>query len=275
MSYNLDSLNHAISSLTNFLKIQVSVHHKRFFFPYLCGTYFCYRKLDVLRLLSIISSISDKQNSTRYLDVGCSNGDFLRKMRTVIPTARGIEKNYMIYYLLKKPIPHYLDIFDIRYGLKRNYDVIFVGWMDPGEDFRKIVASKTDVVITTLDQGLSLFAEYEEYGFEKIASWKTPSWEDINIQLSNRYYSNLEYDQQEFLSKLRGLHNYWYVYSKKKSKSDLIIKALKNRVKLELEDNIEPYEFEKVLDICGYIPYKEYELEDNKYLRSIWEINFN
>ena len=54
--------------------------------------------------------------------------------------------------------------------------------MEPGVDYRDKIAAKTDVIITTLDQGLSLAAEFEGHGFEKIASWITPSWEDINTK---------------------------------------------------------------------------------------------
>ncbi|MDF0681652.1 MAG: hypothetical protein P0116_11885 [Candidatus Nitrosocosmicus sp.] len=41
-----------------------------------------------------------------------------------------------------------------------------------------------DVIITTFDSGqcgMNGECEMDEYGFEKIASWITPSWIDVNI----------------------------------------------------------------------------------------------
>ena len=92
--------------------------------------------------------------------------------------------------------------------------MIFVGWMEPGVDYRDKIAEKADVIITTLDQGLSLAAEFEGHTFEKVASWLTPSWIDVNTELMNKYYSSITEDRKLALHKLRGAHNLWYVYSK-------------------------------------------------------------
>jgi hypothetical protein len=189
--------------------------------------------------------------------VGCGNGDFLERIREYIPNAKGIENNIDLFYLfysIGKTKPEYIEIADARYGIDDFYDIIFVGWMDPGQDFRKNIADKTDIIITTLDSGLSLAAEYEEYGFKKIVKWITPSWEDVNIEINNHFYSNLDSKILHFLSTLRGAHNFWYIYSKDKIKSDLIIDRLKKQIVLE-ETNIDkiiPYDFEKVLDECGF-----------------------
>ena len=81
---------------------------------------------------------------------------------------------------------------------------------------------KTDVVVTTLDQGISLAAEFDGHGFERVASWRTPSWEDVNTEIMNRYYTQMSNEIYHSLSRLRGAHNLWYVYSKKRRYSEAI-----------------------------------------------------
>ena len=250
MTYDIDSLKKALLALQNFKKIELRNQHKRFIFPYLCGTYFTYRKIDVLRIYDISKKIKSSEK-TKYLEIGCGNGDFLAKIKEYIPDAKGIEKNIDLFYLLNTTKPEYIDLRDIRwFDDKENYDIIFVGWMDPGEDFRKIVSQKTDIVITTIDQGLSLAAEYEEFGFKKIAQWITPSWEDLNTEISNKYYSRLDKKSVQYLSSLRSAHNFFYIYSKNNKKSKEIRRILEKKV--QEEDINEKYEFEDILDDCGF-----------------------
>ncbi len=258
MSYNYGNLKNALDQLNRFRSYSLSRHHERYLFPYLCGSYFSYRKVDILRIKIIAEIVSNKRKEhIKYLEVGCGNGDFLEKIREYIPNAKGIENNIDLFYLfysIGRTKPEYIEIADARYGIDDFYDIIFVGWMDPGQDFRKNIADKTDIIITTLDSGLSLAAEYEEYGFKKIAQWITPSWEDVNIEITNHFYSNLDSKSLHFLSNLRGAHNFWYIYSKDNIKSDLIINKLKEQIVLEEinTDKIIPYDFEKVLDECGF-----------------------
>ena len=80
-----------------------------------------------------------------------------------------------------------------------------------------------NVIITTFDKGgqcgMNGECEMDEHGFEKIASWITPSWIDVNTELLNKYYIQPKpYRTIEFLRNLRGAHNLWYVYSKPKYK---------------------------------------------------------
>jgi hypothetical protein len=157
--------------------------------------------------------------------------------------------------------------------LNENYDVIFVGWMDPGVDFRKAVAKCTDVIITTLDQGISLGAEFEEFGFRRIAWWRTPSWIDVNYQIMNKYYTNMSNEVYDYLFDLRGAHNLWYVYTRNSEHIDKIRNALihcqqKHQTK---------YEFEEVMDECGFEYFEDPEFlkkgnENN--LFSLWKIEF-
>lgn len=258
MSYNFETLKNALNQLNKFRSYSLSKHHERYLFPYLCGSYFSYRKVDILRIKTVAEIVNSKtRQQIKYLEVGCGNGDFLERIREYIPNAKGIENNIDLFYLfysIGKTKPEYIEIADARYGIDDFYDIIFVGWMDPGQDFRKNIADKTDIIITTLDSGLSLAAEYEGYGFKKIVKWITPSWEDVNIEINNHFYSNINSKILHFLSTLRGAHNFWYIYSKDNIKSDLIIDRLKKQIVLE-ETNIDkiiPYDFEKVLDECGF-----------------------
>jgi hypothetical protein len=230
-----------------------------------------------LRIKSIADAVSNNlTDSIKYLEVGCGNGDFLEKVREYISNAKGIESNIDIFYSFGKIKPEYIEIMDVKYGIDEFQDIIFVGWMDPGQDFRKNIAEKTDIIITTLDPGLSLAAEYEGHGFKKIVKWTTPSWEDVNIEINNQFYSNLDSKSLQFLSDLRGAHNFWYVYSKDNVKSHLIIDNLKKQILHEenKEGKIIPYDFEKILDECGF---SFHQCLYNNYVNSktiLWKIDF-
>ena len=54
MSFSFDEILKAYEFYTYYkLQKPLSCHHKRFIFPLFSGTYFCYRKIDVLRVISI------------------------------------------------------------------------------------------------------------------------------------------------------------------------------------------------------------------------------
>ena len=277
MDYNFSNLINAFNQLKKFRSYSLSRHHERYLFPYLCGTYFSYRKADVLRIKAIADAVNNTSSKPiKYLEVGCGNGDFLEKVREYIPNAKGIENNINIFYSIGRTKPEYIKLIDVKYGIDEFNDIIFVGWMDPGQDFRKYIADKTDIIITTLDSGLSLAAEYEGHGFKKIIQWTTPSWEDVNIEINNKFYSNLDSKNLHFLSNLRGAHNFWYVYSKDNIKSHLLIDSLKKQILYEEsnEGKIIPYDFEKILDECGF---SFHQCLPNNYIKSkikLWEIDF-
>ncbi|HVE37739.1 MAG TPA: hypothetical protein VNA18_06050 [Nitrososphaeraceae archaeon] len=268
-TYSTRKLFEAYKELKKFRSFSVSPLHERFIFPYICGTYFGYRKVDVLRVAAIAKSISPKP---KYLDVGCGYGDFLEKIREFIPDAIGIEKDGGIFYEFNRVKPDYIQIKDVSLDLNEKYDVIFVGWMDPGVDFRKAIANSTDIVVTTLDQGISLGAEFEEFGFRRIAWWRTPSWLDVNYQIMNKYYTKMSNQIYENLFDLRGAHNLWYIYTKNLEYGNTIKNAL---IHSEQEDQAK-YDFEGVIDECGF------EHEDSQFskkvdknsLFSLWNIEF-
>ena len=276
MPFKTVDLQKAMISLRQFKTYAMSPHHERYSFPFLCGTYFTYRKVDVLRLISISKAVA-KNGKPRYLDVGCGNGDFLSKIRAFLPNAVGIDNDARIFYYYRSVKPDYIKIADARWGIDHQFDIIFVGWMEPGIDFRDAVAAKADVIVTTLDQGISLAAEFEGNGFERIAKWRTPSWEDVNTEIMNRYYTKMSNKNYLFLSKLRGAHNLWYVYSSKHSKSEVIKSILMQRLEDEKKDVCERYDFEDVLDECGF-RYLEQLQNLSSYAEikeRLWDIHFN
>ena len=276
MPFKTADLQKAMISLEQFKTYAISPHHERYSFPFIRGTYFTYRKIDVLRLFSISKAVA-KNGKPRYIDVGCGNGDFLTKMREFIPNAVGIDNDAKVFYYYNMVKPDYIKIADARWGIDHQFDIIFVGWMDPGIDFRDAVAAKTDVIVTTLDQGISLAAEFEGNGFERIAKWRTPSWEDVNIEIMNRYYTKMSNMNYLSLSKLRGAHNLWYVYSSKPSKSEAIKSILIQRLENEKKDMYERYDFEDVLDECGF-RYLEQLQNLSSYVERkerLWDIQFN
>jgi hypothetical protein len=265
--FNVEELRKASSSLAEFRARAKSQYHERYSFPFFSGTYFSYRKVDVLRVAAVAKSVSSDPS---LLDVGCGYGDFLSKLRAFIPRAEGIEADGSIFYSLGIPKPDYIRIGNAKW-INAKYDCIFVGWMEPGQDFRDSVASNTDVIVTTLDQGISLAAEFDGHGFERIASWRTPSWDDVNIEIMNRYYTPSLSDQdRNRLSKMRGAHNLWYVYAKPRL-TDSVSSALLDASKRERETAADTYEFEKVLDECGFVYKQKLDLYDEL----LWKIQFD
>jgi SAM-dependent methyltransferase len=273
MPYIIDDIISAQKELDRFRSIMYtykgSIDHERFIFPFLCGSYFAYRKIDVERIVSIAKTISKDPS---YLDIGCGYGDFLEKIRQYLPNAEGMEKSAEMFFKLGKYKPDYIKIGDAYNDIEKKYDIIFVGWMEPGVDYRDKIAKKTEVIITTLDQGLSLAAEFEGFGYEKVASWITPSWEDINTEITNKYYSKIPDETIKVLSELRGAHNLWYVYSKPKYKES-IKQTLRSCLANENLKEIEKYDFEYVLDEVGYRYLENINIDDKRHL--LWEIIFN
>jgi SAM-dependent methyltransferase len=271
MPFQIDELHGAYSKYNEFRKSSKFSLHERFIFPYICGTYFGYRKVDVLRVVATAKSISPEP---KYLDVGCGYGDFLDKIREFIPDAIGIEKDGGIFYEFNMVKPDYIHIKDVSLDLNQKYDLIFVGWMDPGVDFRKAVAKCTDVIITTLDQGISLGAEFEEFGFRRIAWWRTPSWIDVNYQIMNKYYTPLTDEIKKELFKLRSAHTMWYIYTKENLSSvvnNTLRLCMKKESQLSLHD--EKYNFEEILDECGFHYNEELPVLTSQ-KKALWNVSF-
>ena len=265
MPFNIEDLLKAKKSLAQFRLAAASPHHERYSFPFFTGSYFAYRKIDIMRIAAIAKSVASDPS---YLDVGCGYGDFLKRVREFLPNTEGIEKDGSIFYGLGIEKPDYIRIADAHW-IDKKYDIIFVGWMEPGQDFRDPVAQNTDVIVTTLDQGISLAAEFDGHGFQKIASWRTPSWEDVNTEIMNRYYTKISDERRSELAKMRGAHNLWYVYSKP-TRSAEIIRALRDQIEKEPGGR---YEFEAVLDNCGY-GYLQ-KLENPAAAEPMWQVQWN
>jgi len=274
-TYSTRKLFEAYNELKKFRNFSVSPLHERFIFPYISGTYFAYRKIDVLRVVAVAKSISPKP---RYLDVGCGYGDFLEKIRQFIPDAIGIEKDGGIFYEFNMVKPDYIHIKDVSLDLNEKYDVIFVGWMDPGVDFRKAVANCTDCIITNFDTGgqcgINGGCEYEEFGFRRIAWWRTPSWIDVNYQIMNKYYTPLTDKIKKELFKLRSAHTMWYIYTKE-NLSSVVNNALNLCFKKESQQSLddEKYNFEEILDECGF-HYNEELVALTSAKKALWNVFF-
>ena len=274
MPFQIEDLRGAYLKYHEFIKNNKFSFHERFIFPYISGTYFAYRKIDVLRVVAVAKSISPKP---RYLDVGCGYGDFLEKIRQFIPDAIGIEKDGGIFYEFNMVKPDYIHIKDVSLDLNEKYDVIFVGWMDPGVDFRKAVANCTDCIITNFDTGgqcgINGGCEYEEFGFRRIAWWRTPSWIDVNYQIMNKYYTPLTDEIKKELFKLRSAHTMWYIYTKE-NLSTVVNNALKLCFKNESQQSLdEKYNFEEILDECGF-HYNEELVALTSAKKALWNVFF-
>jgi SAM-dependent methyltransferase len=275
MPFQIDELHGAYSKYNEFRKSSKFSLHERFIFPYICGTYFGYRKVDVLRVVATAKSISPEP---KYLDVGCGYGDFLDKIREFIPDAIGIEKDGGIFYEFNMVKPDYIHIKDVSLDLNQKYDLIFVGWMDPGVDFRKAVAKSTNCIITNFDTGgqcgINGGCEYDEFGFRRIAWWRTPSWIDVNYQIMNKYYTPLTDEIKKELFKLRSAHTMWYIYTKENLSSvvnNTLRLCMKKESQLSLHD--EKYNFEEILDECGFHYNEELPVLTSQ-KKALWNVSF-
>jgi SAM-dependent methyltransferase len=279
MAFTTQELLKAYVAYQNFRSSRPRPHHERYIFPFFAGSYFTYRKIDIIRIAAIANSLSDNPS---YIDVGCGYGDFLKKIREFIPNAIGIEKDCSIFYIFRIAKPDFIYSTPVEQLDKKTFDIAFVGWMEPGVDFRRYVASFARCIITTFDAGgqcgVSGGCEYEEFGLEKIAWWRTPSWIDINSELMNRFYTPSLTEnngkKKEDLAAFRTAHNLWYVYARPDT-TDKVISALK--LHLEREEQLfmrERFEFEILLDECGF-HYKEelpFLLSKEKQL---WKVSFD
>jgi hypothetical protein len=174
--------------------------------------------------------------------------------------------------------PGYIHIKDVSLDLNQKYDLIFVGWMDPGVDFRKAVAKSTDCIITNFDTGgqcgINGGCEYDEFGFRRIAWWRTPSWIDVNYQIMNKYYTSMTDEIKKELFTLRSAHTMWYVYTKE-DLSSVVNNALglwmKKEGQLSLQD--EKYNFEEILDECGFHYNEELPVLTSQ-KKALWNVFF-
>ena len=253
-------------------------YHERYIFPFFAGSYFAYRKIDVLRIVEIARSISNKPN---YVDVGCGYGDFLNKIREFIPNAIGIEKEISIFYIFQKPRPEYIYSTAIELYETKTFDVAFVGWMDPGVDFREFVARTAKCIITTFDSGgqcgINGACEYDEFGFKRMAWWRTPSWIDVNNELMNRFYTpalTTDENKKQELSKIRTAHNFWYIYARPEilDKANIALKSWLHKEEQVFAE--ERFGFESVLDECGFHYMEELPAILSKDKR-LWEVIFD
>ena len=270
MPFKLPDLLQAQQAFRQFLDGRPLVHHARYIFPFFAGSYFAYRKVDVLRVVSIAKAVA---NDPSYIDVGCGYGDFLGKVRQYLPQATGIEKEGRIFNVLEAPKPDYIEVAGAEF--LKPVDVAFVGWMEPGQDFRKYVAKNARCVITTFDAGgqcgINGGCEYDEFGHQRVAWWRTPSWIDVNAELMNRHYTpSLSEERKAQLAKLRSAHNFWYVYARPE-----IAGRVKKELELQLakEDAADKYDFESVLDETGF-GYRE-ELPSLMSAKKLWEVMYD
>ena len=271
MPFAIHQLRDANRAYRQFLDSSPNPHHARYIFPFFAGSYFAYRKVDVARLAAIANAVS---HSPCYLDVGCGYGDFLEKIRKVLPKASGIEKEGGIFYSFQVVKPDYISLMPIE-AYTQSCDLAFVGWMEPGQDFRGQVSRFAKCVVTTFDAGgqcgINGGCEYEEFGYERVAWWRTPSWIDVNAELMNRHYTKgIGEQRKEELAGLRSAHNFWYVYAKPEH-LDAARSGLK--AQLQKEDPNDAFNFESVLDECGF-GYME-KLPGLTTAGTLWEVIFD
>jgi hypothetical protein len=276
MPFRIDDLHDAYLQYRKFVSHNHNPYHERYIFPFFAGSYFAYRMVDVARVISIAKSIS---RTPTYIDIGCGYGDFLEKIRGYLPNAVGIEREGNIFYAFGKAKPSYIYSTAVEWLENQFYDLAFIGWMEPGVDFRKNVAKIARCIITTFDEGgqcgINGACEYEEYGFSRVAWWRTPSWIDVNTELMNRYYTQssvLSEQNKHDLAQMRAAHNFWYVYARPSIENEVAANLKIYVAKESKMASNRQFDFESVLDTCGFHYMEELPIIPNMRL---WEIKFD
>ena len=142
MPFAISELQGAYQAYQRFLAGRpASPHHARYIFPFFAGSYFAYRRIDVLRTVAVARAASSS-GSPRYVDFGCGYGDFLSKVREYLPDATGVEKEAGIFYAVMTPRPAYIQAAPAE-SFAGQVDTAFVGWMEPGQDYRSPVARRS------------------------------------------------------------------------------------------------------------------------------------
>jgi hypothetical protein len=85
----------------------------------------------------------------------------------------------------------------------------------------------------------------------------------------NAYYTKMHNSKRIELAQMRGAHNLWYVYSRPQ-KINIIKEALKKQIEIEPADR---YDFESVLDECGYRYLQK--LENPAAPEPLWQVQWN
>ena len=276
MPFKIDDLHDAYLQYRKFVSHDHNPYHERYIFPFFAGSYFAYRMVDVARVISIAKSIS---RTPKYIDIGCGYGDFLEKIRGYLPNAVGIEKEGNIFYAFGKTKPSYIYSTPVEWLENQFYDLAFIGWMEPEVDFRKNVAKIARCIITTFDEGgqcgINGACEYEEYGFRRVAWWRTPSWIDVNTELMNRYYTQssvLSEQNKHDLAQMRAAHNFWYVYARPSIENEVAANLKFYVAKESKMASNRQFDFESVLDTCGFHYMEELPTIPNM---PLWEIKFD
>ncbi|HVD21031.1 MAG TPA: hypothetical protein VNB95_03720, partial [Nitrososphaera sp.] len=89
--------------------------------------------------------------------------------------------------------------------------------------------------------------------------------------LMNRYYTKIPDSRRIELGRMRGAHNLWYVYVK--PQKIVSVKAALKRQLAEESPSNDRYDFESVLDECGY-GYLQ-KLENPAMLEPMWQVQWN
>lgn len=74
--------------------------------------------------------------------------------------------------------------------LTDSYDAAIVSWMEAGKDYRDQVADLAPVVVNVYDVdggcGVMGQTDFTQHGFQVAATWRTPSFEDVDHALTHR-----------------------------------------------------------------------------------------
>jgi hypothetical protein len=90
----------------------------------------------------------------------------------------------------------------------------------------------------------------------------------------NKYYTPMTDETKKQLLELRSAHTMWYVYTKENLTS-ILNEAFKLWMKKEsqLPLDVEKYDFESILDECGFHYNEELSLLTSA-KKAIWEVSF-
>lgn len=132
------------------------------------------RALDVARIASVCQAAGGP-----VADVGAGTGLLARLVEGAGVPVRALDP--------KPPVKRYHEVEVADAAALPRSGVALVSWMEAGKDYREAVARAAPVVVNAYDVeggcGVMGAVDFAPFGFSRVLSWRTPSFEDVEFCL--------------------------------------------------------------------------------------------
>lgn len=113
------------------------------------------------------------------VDVGAGTGLLARLLREAGLDVRALDP--------APPAVRFVPVERLEAAAMPEADVAIVSWMEAGRDYREAVARAAPVIVNAYDVeggcGVMGAVDFAPLGFQRVVSWRTPSFEDVEFVL--------------------------------------------------------------------------------------------